>query len=191
MVFPPCGNFTQRDLYFVTLGPWNPTYAKEQRSCHADAYNQVLTSVYGKNFKEMKCSFEISEEGYHHIHFIIELRTPCRWKAANNALKKYHKTLDRHPDETRLMTCRFFYCIERDPKPIMLKYLCNPSKEKEVGEMFEPEPTKLLKDPSYYILWQTVKSLYFDQTDSAGEHWLACVLAYPPIPCLLAKRREF
>ena len=139
MPLPACAPTTQVQYYFVTAGPYNPEISIEDCRLQLD---DVVHKVYKKFVSKCASSFEVGREDpddpYFHIHIAIALNKPCRWARCNSQLRTLLQNWPRREAERRSVSTRFFYTGRAEnPWKVMTDYLCQPTKEKQVGDYLE------------------------------------------------------
>lgn len=134
----------QYQYLFVTAGPYNSEILLEYRQ---DQLNVVIHNAYGNHVEQCKVSWEISKDGYKHVHIALHLRTPRRFRNFVKQLKFMIDQMDSDPTETRKSNVAAYFppvadvVIGANNKrwEIMTRYLTCPSKDKTVGDVLEFE----------------------------------------------------
>lgn len=142
MPLPACKPKNQYSVYFATLGPYGAECDKEsiQREVRA-----ITVKHFGeKRVKDLITTAEQGATGYKHIHLGVHLITEARWMKLCKELKRLANTWKQDDDETRAISCRFFYVPNSEKGrqshfDVIRNYVVNPIKDKEVGEYIEYE----------------------------------------------------
>jgi len=187
----PAAKGTQVRNYFVTIGPQNPSFSVSDREDHVNGYRDVLQKVYGNVIDTVNVSFETGNNGYHHMHMVIKLRTERRWAQCCAALRKYHDSTEKYRFEERKTSVWFgFMPASSGINDAMMKYLTTPSKEKTVGdvqelefEQYDPFAPTLLGSANQ-LLWECVSKDYCDSSLDSGRLWFEFINGRGPEPRL-------
>lgn len=185
----PVVKSTQVKNYFVTLGPQNPAFGDSEREEYLAGIKQVLFKNYGHNLEKACTSFEVTTDGYYHLHIVISLKSELRWSNCWKGLVAFHNTTERNRKEHRLTSCFFGYmAAANNIHETMCKYLTKPSKEKQVGDFTELEFEEFdyfngtILGSTNQMFWDLIKHEYCDRSLDNGRKVLDYLSGKGPEP---------
>ena len=131
-----CG---QKRNYFFTVGP------RRLQDKHAEEVIEIVKKALGDNITWICATDEVGK-GYIHTHCGYTLKTPCRFQKVMNDVKKAASKWLKDEGEWRNMSCDFQYAAAENPAAVYEKYVTDPTKVKDVGEVVIKHWTQLRRE---------------------------------------------
>lgn len=149
-----CSHKGQYECIFTTVGP----YRDDNKDTVLTLVDTLVTSIYGQHLKRRMIAAEIGEGGYHHIHILLEFRSPQRWRNFQTAL---------------LNACRKWVNNTEPQKPNVGCYIV-PRQEPVNGKTnFDHIGVKYLSDPTKLKLTDDTASVI-----ESDIEWGTQIIAY-------------